>query len=183
MKYYTSRKWESDYTLFCSVLIYKICSLKWCSMRCIIVNLSSAPILQHRRHLLYERSSSAAIVSSPRGFLGPSFVLQTSAVSYLFFKISSSAAIVSSPRGFLSPYFVLRTTFVSYSFHERSSSADIVSPFIICFTDGFCLLFVLQMIPIGCHLQPILRLCYPIVFIDDQHVVRYERHQLSPDQH
>ena len=143
MKYYTSRQWEYDHPLFRSLLLSELCSLKWCSLRRIIVTLSSAPILRRLRHSLYERSSSAAIVSSPRGFLSPSFVLQTSVVSYSFFKRSSSAAIVSSPRGFISPSFVLRTTVVSYSFHGRSSSAAIVSPFIVRFTNGLCLRFVL----------------------------------------
>ena len=133
-------------------------SLKWCSLQRKIVTLSSAPILRSLRHSFYKQYSYVAIVSSPRGFLRPSFVLQTSVVSYSFFKRFSSDAIVSLPRGFLSPSFVLRTTVVAYSLHKRSTSAAIVGPFIVSFTNGLRIRFVLRTIPIGCHIQPILNL-------------------------
>ena len=138
MKYYTSRQWESDSSLFRSLFLSEICSIKWCYLQHIIVTLSSTPILRRLRHSFYGRSSSAAIISSSRGFISQSFVLKASVVSYSFFEKSSSTAIVSSPRGFLSPYFILRTSVVSYVFHEQSSSAAIVSPFIVRFTNELC---------------------------------------------
>ena len=99
----------------------------------IIVTLSFAPILWCLWHSVFQQSASAVTVSSPRGFLSPSFVLQT-----------PSSPIWSLNDLHLLPFFARQR--ISYP--------------IFRFTNNRCLLFVPQTIFIGCHRQPIHRTFY-----------------------
>ena len=151
-------------------------------MQRIIVTLSSVPILRCLWHSFYGKSSSSSIVSSPRGFLSPSFVLRSKRRLLFGFQNIFISCNCQLTQRFSYPI----SCFTNYRrllfFHKLSSSAAIISPLIVRFKNGLCLWLFLQTTPIICHLQTIIRLYQLIVFINNQHVVRYKRHRLSPDQ-